>query len=418
MPPSSQTTALPRKGVADERLARYAELALRVGCNLQPGQQLFVMASLDHAPLVRAATEVAYRNGAEYVQVLYEDEHVKRALIENGPEAALEFSPGFAKRFMEDAAAERAAFLAIRGDAEPDLFDGLDGERVGRARMIEVSEITSAIVSRRLINWCVVAYPNPGWAQSVFGEPDVERLWEAVAFVNRLDEEDPVAAWEAHLVRLDERRAALDERRFDAIRFRGPGTDLTVGLLPESLWLGGATVTTSGIRHVANLPTEEVFTTPDWRRADGFVRATRPLSLIGSVVHELELRLRDGRIVDVRAASGADIVRAETALDEGACSLGEIALVDESSRVGRLDMVFNELLFDENATCHLAYGSAYANAVEGAEQLENDALRGRGVNVSSVHTDFMVGGPEVEVDGLDANGAATPLLRENRWQLS
>ncbi|HEY2936980.1 MAG TPA: aminopeptidase [Gaiellaceae bacterium] len=403
--------------MADERLARYAELALRVGCNLQPGQQLFIDASLDHAPLVRAATEAAYRLGAEYVQVLYEDEHVKRALIEYAPEASLEFSPGFAVRFAEDAAAAQAAFLAIRGDAEPDLFDDLDGERVGRARMIEVSEITATTVSRRLINWCVVAYPSPGWANSVFGEPDVERLWEAVAFVNRLDEEDPVAAWDAHLARLEERRAALDERRFDAIRFRGPGTELTVGLLAESRWLGGATLTTSGIRHVANLPTEEVFTTPDWRRADGFVRATRPLSLIGSVVRDLELRFRDGRIVDVRASSGADIVRAETALDEGACSLGEIALVDKSSRVGRLDVVFNELLFDENAACHLAYGSAYANAVAGAEALENDQLRERGVNASSVHTDFMVGGPEVEVDGLDESGAATPLLRDNRWQL-
>ena len=405
------------EGVAEERLARYAELALRVGCNLQPGQQLFVSASLDHAPLVRAATVAAYRLGAEYVQVLYEDEHVKRAMIADAPDEALEFSPGFAKRFIEDATAARAAFLAIRGDAEPELFDGLDGERVGRARMIEVSEITSTTVSRRLINWCVVAYPNPGWARSVFGEPDVERLWNAVAFVNRLDEDDPVAAWEAHLGRLEERREALDERRFDAIRFRGPGTDLTVGLLPGSRWLGGATITTFGVRHVPNLPTEEVFTTPDWRRADGFARATRPLSLIGSVVRDLELRFQGGRIVDVRASSGADVVRSETALDEGACSLGEVALVDESSRVGRLDVVFNELLFDENAACHLAYGSAYANAVEGAEELENDELRERGVNASSVHTDFMVGGPEVEVDGLDARGAATPLLRDNRWQL-
>src|SRR5262249_38077584 len=162
-------------------------------------------------------------------------------------------------------------------------------------------------------------------------------------------------------------------------------------------WLGGATVTTSGIRHVANVPTEEVFTTPDWRRADGFVRATRPLSLVGSVVRDLEVRFRDGRIVEVRASAGADVVRGEIALDAGACSLGEIALVDETSRVGQIDVVFNELLFDENAACHLAYGSAYANAVDGGEELESGELRENGVNASIVHTDFMVGGPEVEV---------------------
>jgi aminopeptidase len=403
--------------VEGERIRRYAELALRVGCNLQPGQQLFVDASIDHAPLVRAVTEAAYRLGADYVQVLYHDEHVKRALIAGGPEGSLSFSPGYAKRFVEDAAAGRAAFLAVRGDAEPHLFDGLDGARIGGARMVEVSEITATMVSRRLINWSIVAYPSAGWATSVFGEPDLERLWEVVCYANRLDEDDPVAAWEEHLRRLDERRLALNERRFDAIRFRGPGTDLTVGLLPGSQWLGGATVTTSGIRHVANLPTEEVFTTPDYRRAHGTVRATRPLSLVGSVVRDLELRFEAGRIVDVRASSGADVVRGETALDEGACFLGEIALVDQSSRVGRLDIVFNELLFDENAACHLAYGSAYANAVDDAEQLENGELRRLGVNVSSVHTDFMVGGPAVEVDGLDAGGAATPLLRENRWLL-
>jgi aminopeptidase len=402
----------------DGRLRRYAELVLGVGCNVRPGQQLFVSASLAHAPLVHVLVELAYRRGASYVQVLYEDEHVKRALIAAGPDTALEFSPGFAKRFIEDAAEARAAFVAIRGDAEPDLFDGLDGERVGRARMVEVSDLISVTVSRRLINWTVIAFPVPGWARSVYGEPDVERLWEAVAYANRLDERDPVAAWETHLARLDERRAALDERRFDAIRFRGPGTDLTVGLLPASLWLGGATVTTSGIRHVANVPTEEVFTTPDWRRADGFVRATRPLSLVGSVVRDLELRFRDGRVVDVSASAGADVVRGEIALDDGACSLGEIALVDETSRVGRLDVVFNELLFDENAACHLAYGSAYANAVEGGEELDASELRDHGVNASSVHTDFMVGGPDVEVDGLDRSGAATPLLRENRWQLA
>jgi len=391
---------------------------LRVGCNLQPGQDLFLEAKVEHVDFVRCATETAYRLGAAYVHVHYTDEHVRRALIERGPDDALSRSPDWLTRFFGEAAERRGALLGVRGEAEPELLADLDGERVGRANMVDLNMVIGQAISDRAFSWCIAAYPNPGWARAVYGEADVERLWHDVAYACRLDEPDPVAAWLEHLDRLEERRRVLDERRFDAISFRGPGTDLTVGLLPGSRWIGGASVTSAGIRHVSNFPTEEVFTTPDWRRAEGTIRASRPLTVAGTVVRDLVFRFEGGRIVEATASTGEDVMRAQIAIDEGASSLGEVALVDGTSRIGELEVDFKELLFDENAACHLAFGVAYTDAVDGIEGLERDGLRERGVNVSAVHTDFMVGGPEVDVDGLDADGDASPILRRNVWQLT
>src|SRR3989454_3506154 len=231
---------------------------------------------------------------------------------------------------MLDLAERHGSMISITGDPAPNLLTDLDQARVGKLNPITLQERYREVIGRREISWTIVAMPNSAWAEQVFGKPDVDPLWRAIEKAVRLDSADPVAEWNAHIERLDAIATALAERHFDAIHYRGPGTDLTVGLLPGSKWMCANFHTSFGVRHVPNLPTEEVFTTPDRRRAEGFVRATRPLSLIGSVVRDLELRFRDGRIVDVRAGSGADIVRAEIALDEGACSLGEIALVDES----------------------------------------------------------------------------------------
>ncbi len=402
---------------ADDRLESYARLAVRVGCNVQPGQVLCIGANLEHAPLARAAAREAYAAGARYVDVVYTDQRVRRAHIEGAPDDQLGWSPGWLVERARYVAEEHCAYLAITGTAEPDLFADLDGRRVGLARMKEVAAAMLDATDRNLVNWCVASYPNEGWAETIFGEPDVERLWQAVAVAVRLDEADPVEAWRAHIETLTARGGRLNVRRLDALRFRGPGTDLTVGLLPDGSWLSALDETVDGVRHVANMPTEEVYTTPDARRTEGVVRSTRPLVIGGTVVRDLEVRFENGSVVSIDASSGADVVRAHVDDNEGAERLGEVALVDGDSRVGRTGLTFYDTLFDENATCHIALGAAITQAVPGSEELPPEERAVRGINHSTVHTDFMIGGPEVEVDGLTASGEVVPLLRNDEWLL-
>jgi aminopeptidase len=391
------------------RLERFAELAVRVGANVQRGQLVEVGADVEHAPLARAVAVAAYRAGARYVDVRYRDPHIRRALIERAPDDVLSWTPPWLLSRERVFGDESAAVISITGEAEPELLADLPGERVGRARMRELAVENARQVNGRLNNWTVVACPNEGWARQVFGEPDLERLWAAVLTSVRLDEDDPVAAWRLHATKLTARAHTLNDMQLDSLHFYGGGTDLTVGLLPESRWVGAHSERFDGLPYIANMPTEEVFTTPDSRRTEGVVRTTRPLPLDGDIVRGLELRFEAGRIVDVQAETGGDVVRGQLSIDERAGYLGEVALVDGESRVGRTGLVYFDGLFDENAACHIAYGSCYRECLDGNRPV-------RGANESTVHTDLMIGSPEVDVDGITVAGDVVPLLRHDVWQ--
>jgi aminopeptidase len=393
------------------RLRRLAELTVSVGANVQPGQLVVISGLVEHTALAREIARAAYRAGATLVEPRYLDRHFTRARVELGPEASLGASAPWEIAMLETLVAERGVFIQISGDAEPNLLADLDGARVGRAQPHDVLAEWGNMVTNRLVSWTLVPAPNAGWARQVFGTPDVDALWAAVEKAVRLDRPDPVAEWRAHIARLDSLASALTERRFDSLRYRGPGTDFTVGLLPSGRWGSPKFETAYGQPHVPNLPTEEVFTSPDKRRAEGRLRSTRPLQIGGTLIRDLEVELREGRIVKVDATHGADVIRGQLAIDANAARLGELALVDGSSEVGKLGLTFYNTLFDENATCHVAYGNGFAFCV--GEEVDREA----GLNSSSVHTDFMVGGPEVEIDGMDRKGMWVPILRGDEFQI-
>lgn len=285
--------------------------------------------------------------------------------------------------------------------------------------MLELADLHFKAVGQRLTSWVIVAYPTEGWAQTVFGEPDVDKLWAAVGKAARLYEDDPVKSWWDRVTELGRRADALNARRFDSIRYRGPGTDLSIGLHETGVWMSANFETAWGQKHVPNIPTEEVFTSPDHRRVEGTVRSTKPLHLPaeGTTVKDLEVTFKDGRIVDVQASQGAEVVRQQIATDEGAAALGELALVDKSSAVGQTGVIFANTLFDENATSHIAYGASFAFCVPDLGKLPPEEQRANGLNYSKVHTDFMIGHPELEVDGITKDGEAVPILRDEVWQL-
>ncbi len=390
---------------------RYADLLLRVGVNLQVGQDVLLTAEVEHVELARELTRQAYRKGARWVEVAYADQHLRRALIDLAPEDALGHSPAGWLATLEDLGRRRGALIQLVDDGSPEVLAGADPVRAGRAQMIERGRLSKRLtLEKRLCNWLVAGCATPSWAERVLGRPDVEELWRLLARTVRLDAEDPIAAWREHSARLAERARQLSERAFAGIRFNGPGTDLFVGLTPGSRWLGGGGQTSWGLDFIPNLPTEEVFTCPDKRLTQGVVTATQPLVLDGSLIEGLCLRFEAGRTVEATAGRGAELIQQRMSLDADACRLGEVALVDSESRVGQAGHLFWNTLYDENAACHIAFGSGFPDLVP---QAEREAALSR----SSIHTDFMIGGPEVQVFGLERGGNEVPVIRDNRFQL-
>jgi aminopeptidase len=399
-------------GFDEAGLARYADLVVNFAANVQPGQIVAIGSEIGKEDLTRALAASAYRAGAKFVDVSYFDLHVKRARLEHADEDTLDFVPSWLGERVLELGRQRSARIGLTGPSFPGLLDDVDPARAGRDQLPMVKE-NGQVVNEGTTNWTAVPAPTLAWAQLVHPDlpPDEARvrLDEQIIRVCRLDEEDPVAAWEERMDLLTRTSEALTSRRFDAVRFRGEGTDLTVGLLPSSKWLAAKFTTVDGIVHRPNLPSEEIFTTPDPQRADGIVRATKPLVVGGSIIDGLEVEFRDGKVVRIDAEHNAEVLRGYAAHDDGASRLGEVALVDGDGRIGALDTIFYDTLLDENAASHIAIGRAYAFGAGEEDQ-------GR-INLSDIHIDFMIGGPAVDVFGITEAGDEVPVLIGGAWQV-
>ena len=396
-------------------LDRYADLIVSVGANVQPDQVLAVEALPEAAPLVHAIARRAYEKGARYVDVQYFDGVVKRIRAETARVESLDWVPPWLGRRMELLGELDAARCVLVPLVPPGLLDGVDPARAGVDRLPSIEQ-TFKTIDERSVAWTLSPFPARGWAALVYPDLEidaaVERLWEDIAHVCRLDEPDPAAAWHDRIEQIFQVATRLDALDLDALHFSGPGTDLTVGLLPSSRFAkeGGSSQTRTGIRHVPNIPTEEVYTTPDPERTEGFVAATKPLDVAGSLVTGLRIRFEGGRAVEIDADTNAEALRGRCAVDDGASRLGEVALVDRESRIGKLGRTFFTTLLDENAASHIALGDAYSSPIAD----EADVPR---INASAVHIDFMIGSDDVEVTGTTKAGAQVPILRGGTWQI-
>jgi len=404
----------------EKNLDRLAQVAVHSGLGLAPGQELVMTATLDAALLARRITEHAYRAGAKLVTTLFTDEESALLRYRYGAEAGFDAAASWLYEGMAQAFRSGAARLAITG-GDPSLLSKQDPEKVSRANraMSKAYRPALELITRHEINWTIVACATPAWAAAMF--PDLpqgqalEKLWRAIFAASRADQADPVAAWKAHDANLHASAKRLNEKRYSALHFRGPGTDLRVGLADDHLWLGGGTTAGNGRYCIPNMPTEEVFTTPHKDRVEGTVTSTKPLSHQGTMIEGISVRFEGGKIVEAKAARGQQVLQRMIETDEGARKLGEVSLVPHSSPIASSGLLFLNTLFDENAACHIALGQAYSTCLKDGDKLTPEQLASRGANTSLIHVDWMIGSNRIDVDGISATGNSEPVMRAGEW---
>jgi aminopeptidase len=387
-----------------------ARLAAQAGSNATEGQTVVVSATLGQEELARAIAGACYDLGVHYVEVNYGDPYLRKVRLTRALDDALGDIPPWTRRKLLDVEELGGAAIALTGPAAPHLLDDVDPGRIGRDQVVIPEQME--VIARQRLRWTIVPGPTPGWAELVFGadEPDaLARLWEQIGLICRLDADDPVQAWRARGAELGETAERLNRAELDSLHFTGPGTDLSVGLLPGAHWEGGGMTSSDGVPYLPNIPTEEVFTSPDPERTHGTVTSTRPLLVSGRAISGLRMRFEGGRAVEVDADEGAELMRELVGRDENANRLGEVALVDASGRIGRSGVIFHDTLLDENAASHIAVGGGFPH-------LCDEAAAAR-VNISGIHTDFMIGGPEIEVTGVTRDGRELPVLMRQDWAL-
>ena len=402
------------------KLSNYASLAVKIGTNIQPGQTLHIRASLDARDFVREVVKIAYDEGAKHVYVDWSDDVVTRLKYEKAPLEAFQEFPEWKAMERTELAKEGAAFMSIVSEG-PNLLAGIDSEKLSAAQEAGGKAL---IEFRRLMqadgfSWTVIATPSQDWADEVFADlPQEERvpaLWDAIFKAVRADLDDPVAAWKQLDQTLHEKAQHLNDQKIVSLHYRAPGTDLTIGLPKGHLWTGGSSVNKDGVTFMANMPTEEVFTVPHRERVDGYVSSTKPLSYSGNVIDDFKITFKNGRIVDVEAKQGEDVLKQLVATDEGSHYLGEVALVPHDSPISNANILFYNTLFDENASNHLAIGSAYTFCLEGGKEMTPEETRAHGLNESITHVDFMIGSEKMDIDATLEDGSTIPIFRNGNW---
>ena len=404
----------------ERNLNNLAAVAIGAGLGLAPGQELVMTATLDALPLVRRITEQAYKVGASLVTTLFTDEESTLLRYRHGTEATFDAASGWLYEGMAQAYKNGAARLAITGN-DPSLLSKEDPAKVSRVNRATSKAYRPALelITRHDINWTIVACATPAWAKAMFpdlaADDSLARLWQAIFAASRTNLADPVAAWKEHDAKLHARADWLNNKRYYALHFKGPGTDLRVGMADDHLWLGGGTTAHNGLYCIPNMPTEEVFSTPHKDRVDGTVTSTKPLSHMGTLIEGISVRFEGGRIVDAKATRGGEVLQKMIETDEGARKLGEVALVPHSSPIASSGLLFLNTLFDENAACHIALGQAYSTCVKDGNSLTPEQLAARGANTSLIHVDWMIGSNKIDVDGISASGASEPVMRAGEW---